>query len=835
MLILLVLVMLLSESVCKIPLVKCKMGHPSPINHNSFQSGDLLIGGIISQIYFTSDRVTYRRHPSEELVDHIIYFSPRLTFQASMEFLSTWRELIPNYKCDAPSNLVAAIGGPNINVCLHMADILNIYKLPQLTYSSAPETNKAQTVFFQWMFPNTGSQYRGILQLLLHFRWTWIGVVYFGVISTEMFVQNMLLMFSQSGICFDFIKKLPGITFYNDYTNMVAEGTEILYIVMESKANTVVLHGEMHTMIYLRHVFQLLAFEGLQWNKKGKVWIMTTEMDFTSLPFQRGFDLDFLHGALSFAIHSEDILGFQTFLQMRTPAKEIGDGFLKDFWEQAFNCVFPSSEADEKTEEVCTGEEKLETLPRSVFEMRMTGHSYSLYNAVYAVAHALHAMHSSMSKHRTVIHGGGWRLWNFHPWQLFHLLRRVSFNNSAGEMVSFDQDGALVGGFDIINWITFPNKSFLRVKVGRTDPHTPPDKAVTISEDTIVWLSRFNQTLPLSLCNDNCHPGYRKAKKEGKPFCCFDCLPCPEGKISNQKDMDDCVQCSEDHYPTHDRDLCIPKVINSLTYEEPLGIGLAIFALSLSCITVFVLGTFMKYHNTPIVKANNRSLSYTLLISLLLSFLCVFLFIGRPAELTCLLRQPAFSIIFSVAISCMLAKTITVILAFMAKEPGSSRRKWVGKRLSISLVLSCSHLQAGICAIWLGTSPPFPDFDMHSLTGEIIAKCNEGSVFMFYLVMGYMGFLSIISFIVAFLARKLPDSFNEAKFITFSMLLFCSVWLSFVPTYLSTKGKYMVAVEIFSILASCTGILAFIFFPKCYIIVLRPELNKKDQLVKRKY
>lgn len=42
------------------------------------------------------------------------------------------------------------------------------------------------------------------------------------------------------------------------------------------------------------------------------------------------------------------------------------------------------------------------------------------------------------------------------------------------------------------------------------------------------------QTPPRSLCNDNCHLGYRRAKKEGRPFCCYDCLPCPEGKISNK-------------------------------------------------------------------------------------------------------------------------------------------------------------------------------------------------------------------------------------------------------------------------------------------------------------
>nr|XP_056720304.1 vomeronasal type-2 receptor 26-like [Euleptes europaea] len=846
---------LLPPTLCKTHIAECTASDPLPILHKYYQEGGAIIGSIGSHIYLPSEIMSFKDQPNftsysipfvltknyqhilalvfavteinanHQLLSNITlgfniyesYYNARWTYHATMELLSTKNRFIPNYRCDIQNNLIAVVGGLEPETSFYMATMLGIYNIPQ-------------------MAPNEAHQYLGIVQLLLHFEWTWVGIITVDDDNGERFVRTLIPEFSLSGICFAFVEKIPQVTYLELHiADVLMKGRRVYEIIRTSQTNVLVCFGDtesiakLRSWMYLPHYIEYTATE-----PKGEVWIMSAQMDFTSYFFQRSWNRQVFHGALSLAIHTNELLGFQRFLQSRNPIRSKDDGFIWDFWEQAFLCQFSDSLLGKKFDDNCTGEEKLDNLPRDVFEMSMTGHSYSIYNAVYVVAHALHAMYPSLDKHRRLSSGKRQKPPEQQPWQLHYFLRSVSFNNNAGETVSFDPNGELVTVFDIINWVAFPNQSFRKVKVGRIDAKAAPCQAFSINEDAITWHSRFNQALPTSLCSDYCPPGFSKRRREGEPFCCYDRNPCPEGKISNQKNMDDCVTCSLEFYSNANQTLCIPKVITFLSYEEPLGISLVIVTVSFSLTTAFVLATFMEHRDTPIVKANNRNLTYTLLTSLLLCFLSSLLFIGRPGEVTCLLRQTVFGIIFSGAISCVLAKTITVVLAFVATKPGSRIKKWVGKRLAHSLVLSCSLIQGGICAVWLATSPPFPDLDMNSKTEEIIVECNEASPTMFYCVLGYLGFLAMVSFKVAFLARKLPDSFNEAKFITFSMLMFCSVWLSFVPTYLSTKGKSMVAVEIFSILASAGGLLACIFFPKCYMILLMPELSKREHFIRRK-
>uniref|UniRef100_A0A1B8Y5S4 G-protein coupled receptors family 3 profile domain-containing protein n=1 Tax=Xenopus tropicalis TaxID=8364 RepID=A0A1B8Y5S4_XENTR len=658
------------------------------------------------------------------------------------------------------------------------------------------------------MVPNEGYFHQALIQLLKHFGWTWVGIMIEDN-KSDYVKRELTELITSNGICVEFSYKFAWDEWEatTDWEHTILRSTARVIIISVSKDKLMAVLAFIHGNSSLR-----------------RIWILSITYLYADILYN---DLaEILNGSLTFLVSAGEIAGFHGFFLSANPAQYPADPYINWIWYNRFRCS--NSLMEQKTLNRSCGYLGNETLASLLhFRQLDLRVPYSVYKAVYLLAQALHVLLSEKTSHGAPTEKARLER-ELNPWKLNHLLRNVHFpSSSSQEEIYINEEGEAPGQYDLTNLVMFPDQRdrLLNViKVGSFST-VAPDQLI-VSDSAILWHPHFTET-PQSVCSDSCIPGYQKVSREVEFSCCYDCVPCAEGHISNTTDMEMCIQCPEDQWPNDKRTICIQKITEFISYEDPLGQSLAAVSVLSSLTVILVFLIFMKYHKTPVVKANNQTLSYSLLLSLTLSFLCCFLFIGRPQKVTCLLRQVTFGINFTVSVSCVLAKTVTVAIAFNATKPGSKIKKWVGTRVSLCLVLLCSLLQVGICLVWLISSPPFPDYDTHTYTGKMILQCNEGSVSAFYTVIGYMGFLSGLSFIVAFLVRKLPASFNEAQLITFSMLVFCSVWVSFIPAYLSTKGKYMVAVEIFAILASSAGLLGCIFIPKCYIILFRPEQNTR--------
>ncbi|XP_048025419.1 extracellular calcium-sensing receptor-like isoform X2 [Megalobrama amblycephala] len=744
-----------------------------------YQDGDLLIGGLFEVQYLKAfPKLSFRTEPklphcelfymtsfqqaltmvfAIDEINNNPHLLPNITlgyqiydnclrlgvaFRGATALVSGTEETFSDLNCKGPPPVIGIIGDPGSTHSIAISSVLGLFRLPMISYyatCSCLSDRKKYPSFFRTI-PSDAFQVQAMVQILNHFGWTWVGLLYsdddYGINAAQSFYQDV----QEFGGCVAFSEILPNV-------NNQKEIQRIVGIIQGSTAKVVVVFS---TSSYLLPVVDEMVLK----NVTGRQWI-ASEAWATSPVLLASRLKSVLGGTLGVAIRRGEIQGLGNFLLHLRPDNNSQNNMVRIFWENMFGCNFDTR--GREGEKKCSGQEDLSSTDTPYTDVSELRASYNVYKAVYALAHAVHDL-MQCEEGRGPFSGNSCAdISNLKPWQP-----------------------------------------------------------------------------PRSVCSESCPPGSRRATRKGLPVCCFDCLPCADGEISNTTDATECIACPNDFWSNPEKDHCIPKEVQFLSYEEPLGISLTTAALFGTCICALVIFIFAHYRKTPVVRSNNSELSFLLLLSLKMCFLCVLLFIGRPQLWTCQLRHAVFGISFVLCISSILVKTMVVIAVFKSSRPESKGvMKWFGAAQQRGTVLILTALQVVICAVWLSTASPTPHKNSQYIRSIIVYECAIGSVAGFSLLLGYIGLLAAVSFLLAFLARNLPDNFNEAKFITFSMLIFCAVWIAFVPAYVSSPGKYAVAVEIFAILASSFGLLVAIFAPKCYIIILHPERNNKKAILGR--
>uniref|UniRef100_A0A4W5M650 Olfactory receptor C family, g4 n=1 Tax=Hucho hucho TaxID=62062 RepID=A0A4W5M650_9TELE len=656
-----------------------------------------------------------------------------------------------------------------------------LFLSPSISHSATCEclsSRKEYPSFFRTIASDL-YQSRALAQLVKYFGWSWVGAVN----SDSDYGNNGMAIFlasaQEEGVCVEYSEKFSR-----------TEPEKLLKVVNVIRGGTArvivgfLAHVEMNNLL---EQLSLQNITGLQFIGV-EAWI-TADSLITPTSYS------VLGGSLGFAVQKANISGFSDFV-------------IKQFWDTAFQCTETSQQENATVGRPCSESQDLIELRGYNADVEELRYSTNIYKAVYAVAHSLHSLLKCKEERGCDQHV------KTEPWQVVESLKQVNFTIKTGDQVWFDSTGSAAAMYEVVNWQRGPDGGVQFKPVGYYDASLPPGQQFVLRTEDIMWPGGLQQ-IPVSVCSESCPPGTRKAVQKGKPVCCYDCTTSPTLILQR----------------TYTNYKCIFKAIEFLTFTEVMGIVLMLFSLFGVFLTVLVAILYLIKKDTPIVRANNSELSFLLLFSLTLCFLCSLTFIGRPSEWSCMLRHTAFGITFVLCISCVLGKTVVVLMAFRATLPSSNVMKWFGPPQQRLSVLAFTLIQVLICVLWLTVSPPFPYKNMKTYKEKIILECDVGSAIGFWVVLGYIGLLSLLCFVLAFLARKLPDNFNEAKFITFSMLIFCAVWITFIPAYVSSPGKFTVAVEIFAILASSYGMLFCIFAPKCCIILFKPELNTKKHMM----
>ncbi|XP_072551957.1 extracellular calcium-sensing receptor-like [Salminus brasiliensis] len=735
--------------------------------------------------------------------------SPTNVLRATLSLVSGSEE--KESQCHPPP-ITALVAESGSTQSLVVAETFGPFRVPMVSYFSACaclSDKKKYPTFFRTI-PSYYHQAKALALLVKRYGWTWIGALQsdndYGQYGIESFIKEV----EEFGICIAFVG-----TILRTYPQ--SKILEVVKMIKQSSVKVILAVAAEGDLYPLMQEVVRQNITGIQWIASAG-WI-TADRPSTPEMFKS------FGGTIGFVVQKMEMLKLGPVLKDINPYQYPESGFVSDFWETIVGCrPLSSVNVLQNSTKICTGDEKVD-YTNKFFDVTELRDAYKVYQAVYVIAHALHLVvfceKPGGNESRQCLNVS-----EITPKLVSEHLKVVHFVDAFGEEMYFDENGDPPASYELINW-QLNEGEVQHISVGHFSTIGKYD--LVIHDDRIVW--NTGNLIPKAVCSEICPLGTRKAQIKGLPVCCFDCIPCADGSISNTTGAVDCIICPIEYWSNERKDSCVMKVIEFLSYTETMGIVLVALSLFGASFTFSTMVVFIHFRETPIVKANNSELSLLLLVSLIFCFLCPLTFIGEPTVWSCMLRHTAFGVTFALCISCVLGKTIVVVTAFRATLPGNNLSGKFGPAQQRGIVCSCTAIQIVICILWLKISPPFPDKVFEQRNKKIILECNTGSDAAFYSVLGYIGLLAVICLVLAFLARKLPDNFNEAKMITFSMLIFCAVWITFIPAYISSPGKYTVAVEIFAILSSAFGLLLCIFMPKCYIILIKPERNTKKHMM----
>ncbi|XP_029572021.1 extracellular calcium-sensing receptor-like [Salmo trutta] len=749
-----------------------------------------------------------------------------ITLGAALAMVTGKEASVVGTECGTTPEVPVIIGDAHSSATMVVAQTLGPFDLPMVSYfatCACLSDNWRYPSFFRTV-PSDAFQALGMAKLLRLLRWVWVGLVSEDDDYGRFGVQLLLQELQGSGVCVAYSEVLPKLPSKRKIRH-------IADTIRRSTARVVVAF-----VGFTGHSGALME-EVVRQNITDKQWIASESwVTYTTIAAPK--NLPSLAGTIGFALKKADIPGLGPFLTRLHPDGDYqkSDPFVRELWEEMFGCSLGVDlSVTLPSRRQCTGSEVIREGESQYADVSQLRASYNVYKAVYAIAYAIQDMVACQPGDGVFNGGQCPDTRKLQPSQIVRYLRGVNFSTPVGESFHFDMNGDPPASYDIINWHVTPEGTAEFVQVGHFLSSEGSDDQFHMDMDKVVWGGGSGEEVLVSVCSADCPPGTRHAVQKGRPVCCFDCLSCAEGEISNTTGSAECIRCPERFWSNPDRTACIPQLVDFLSYSDTMGVILSVISVSGATLTAGALATFLYHRHTALVKANNSELSFLLLLSLKLCFLCALVFIGKPKPWTCMLRHTLFGISFVFCISCLLSRTVVVLVAFRATLPGENLMRYFSptqQRMGISL---CTLIQVLICVLWLALAPPRPAErgDREGRGPRVVLECEVGSVVGFSLVLGYIGLLASLCLLLAFLARKLPDNFNEAKFITFSMLIFCAVWISFIPAYVSSPGKYTVAVEIFAILASSFGLLFCLFAPKCYIILLRPERNTKKHMMSK--
>uniref|UniRef100_A0A671SHU7 G-protein coupled receptors family 3 profile domain-containing protein n=1 Tax=Sinocyclocheilus anshuiensis TaxID=1608454 RepID=A0A671SHU7_9TELE len=410
--------------------------------------------------------------------------------------------------------------------------------------------------------------------------------------------------------------------------------------------------------------------------------------------------------------------------------------------------------------------------------------SFSIYAAIYTISHALHKLCESFI---------------FQNYDIQTAFLIILGDDAVIDMPQFEHSQ------NVLALLYVPDESF-------------PLVCQLVQLQTL--------SVPFSNCSVECKAGYSR-QPEGFHSCCFSCEKCPPNSYVNfSRDPYTCFPCAESEWSDEGSTTCKAR---SVVYPQFTEIPSIIVMVSAACLIILLIAIFCLFaynYDTPVVKSAGGSMCFLMLTSLILSSISVFFFFGKPTFVFCLLRNAIFVFFFTVCISCLTVRSFQIICVFkMAAQFPKVQSLWVKHNGQWLFIAFATFVHLISCVVWMTVNPVKAIADSWSFKDQIMLICEMGNAITFTIVVFLSWVLGFLCLLFSYMGRDLPKNYNEAKSITFSLILYFLTWIAYFTAYLIIKSKYMVIFNAMAQISSINGILFSYFIPKSYIIIFQQQKN----------
>ncbi|NXB72044.1 TS1R3 protein, partial [Donacobius atricapilla] len=723
-------------------------------------------------------------------------FEPLVALQPSLLFLTrkgtTGIGVLCNYTEYQPR--VAAVIGPHkSDLCLLTAKLFSSFLIPQVSYGASSESLSNTELYpsFYRTVPSDKNLVEAVVLLLRHFGWNWVATVgsddEYGRGAQALFLS----MAGSDDICIAFEGLIPTDLAEPDARRQL---DDTVRLINSTQVNVVVLFA------YSAPARALLERSiGMGLGKK--VWVGTEAWMLSDIAASIP-NIQSIGTVLGFAMSAGTVPGFHEYV-----AELFGSVEQEEFCRRSRELSGPpNAEAPDTRCPQCDSVTLGDVRPALAVTT-----AHAVHVAVYSVAHALHGALGCTSR--------GCPKTPVRSWQLLHFMNTLPFEVN-GQSFRFDQSHGTNTGYKLIFW-AWRDGTLTYLPVGDYD------QSLHIRRSQIQFHTADKKE-PRSECFRRCQPGqFRRIK--GFNLCCYDCTDCSENTFwssTGERMTRPKLQSSghtlgkekqRKHHPKH-----------PLSPVRPLPEARTALAALTAALSGAAALLFLKHLRTPLARLSGGGRSPFALLWLLLQSLSCCLYVGRPSAARCALQQLSYALCLNGCFSTLAPKALEMALAAELPRRAPRLLRWVSGGRAWLLVAASLLAQAALCFCHLRLGPDFLVADYESLPSEVLLVCGTQSWAAFALLHGLNGCLALLCFLCTFMVQTPGKRYNAARGITFATLACFVVWIFFLVAFATLRTVLRAVTQICAILATTLGILGSYFVPKCYILVLRPDLNTGD-------